>query len=614
MEVAIPLVALGGLYIVSNQNRNRENFQQQAYEGNLPNVDIPNKNYNQNSNEFNANNDLTSKLSTVNTYDGNSVYTDKYFNKDLPNTMVNTTSTQNSSAFTGETPNPQNAQYRSINGSNVGADHFQHNNMQPFFGSHIRTMRTEANSGESILDNYSGAGSQTIKKTERAPLFSPQENMQFAHGAPNMTDFFQSRVNPSLKMSNVKPFADQKVAPGIGGGYTTEGKDGFNSGLMNRNLYLAKTVDELRTQNNPKASEYGLLGHEGPADSSIKRRGDLGIQEKNRPDTFFEMGQERYFTTGGIETAPAVRGIQLDLQEKTNNRQSTTASYSGGAASHTSAQYNAEGEYMPSKHIDLGAVPVKPARRIGAGGGNEADYGMKSAVVYENNRSSNQQDTYFGAFSSAIGAAVSPLLDVVRPSRKENAIGNLRPYQNPGTTVSNSYVYNPADKPAATIRETTEVGKGHLFVDSRARSDGYLIADVNAAPTKRQTQGDFYYAGVGSAGERGRQPRTYDAEYNQRNNDVKSSTLRGYTPSGGIGLMNSNINMTTVPREITQQNRRDIVPTMPYQTASAEAMGRPTGSNQNATTYSNIQLDRTQGDVLQQLKGNPFAISHVKGL
>lgn len=35
MEVAIPLVALGGLYIVSNQNRNRENFQQQKYEGKL---------------------------------------------------------------------------------------------------------------------------------------------------------------------------------------------------------------------------------------------------------------------------------------------------------------------------------------------------------------------------------------------------------------------------------------------------------------------------------------------------------------------------------------------------------------------------------------------------
>ena len=50
MEVAIPLVALGGLYVVSNQNRNRENFQQQKYEGKLPNVDVPNKNYNQNMN------------------------------------------------------------------------------------------------------------------------------------------------------------------------------------------------------------------------------------------------------------------------------------------------------------------------------------------------------------------------------------------------------------------------------------------------------------------------------------------------------------------------------------------------------------------------------------
>ena len=126
-------------------------------------------------------------------------------------------------------------------------------------------------------------------------------------------------------MSNHLP---TKSRTRIGAGYTTEGKDGYNSALLNRNLYLAKTVDELRTQNNPKASGFALLGHEGPADSFIKTRGDLGIQEKHRPDTFFEMGQERYFTTGGIETAPASRGIHLDFQEKTNNRQNTTTSYS----------------------------------------------------------------------------------------------------------------------------------------------------------------------------------------------------------------------------------------------------------------------------------------------
>ena len=119
-----------------------------------------------------------------------------------------------------------------------------------------------------------------------------------------------------------------------------------------------------------------------------------------------------------------------------------------------------------------------------------------------------------------------------------------------GTTVSNSYVYNPADKPAPTIRETTEIGKGHLFVDSLARGDGYLVTDVNAALQNVKHKVISIMLVLEVLEVRGRQPRAYDAEYNQRNNDVKSSTLRGYTPSGGMGLMNSNINMTTIPREI----------------------------------------------------------------
>ena len=75
----------------------------------------------------------------------------------------------------------------------------------------------------SILDNYQGTGSQNIKKVEQAPLFKPQDNMQLINGAPNQNDFYQSRVLPSTKMANVLPWEQQKVAPGIGLGYTTEG-------------------------------------------------------------------------------------------------------------------------------------------------------------------------------------------------------------------------------------------------------------------------------------------------------------------------------------------------------------------------------------------------------
>ena len=72
---------------------------------------------------------------------------------------------------------------------------FKHNNMIPFYGAKIKGQLYDANIAETILDNMVGSGSQTIKKIEQAPMFKPQENMQWPNGAPNMSDFYQSRQN-----------------------------------------------------------------------------------------------------------------------------------------------------------------------------------------------------------------------------------------------------------------------------------------------------------------------------------------------------------------------------------------------------------------------------------
>ena len=71
MELAIPLVAVGGLYIASKQRK--ENFESSK----LPNVNLKDKNYPSDIAESEA--ELTSKLSTVNKYDTPQAYTDKYF-------------------------------------------------------------------------------------------------------------------------------------------------------------------------------------------------------------------------------------------------------------------------------------------------------------------------------------------------------------------------------------------------------------------------------------------------------------------------------------------------------------------------------------------------------
>ena len=599
MELAIPLIALGGLFIVSNQSKksSSETFKNKEYA--LPNVDVPDHNYPFSNNVLmqppdftNPETDLTSNLSTVNRYDGGPVYTDKYFNQSLNAPQLLSNSTFNSNAA---------SQYKSLTGSSVDSSYFRHNNMVPFFGSHLPNQ-PNVNSAESVLDNYTGSGSQVYRKREVAPLFAPGEHIQYANGAPNNSDFYQSRVNPSMRMANVKPFEEIKVGPGLCLGYTAEGSGGYNSGLMCRDQWSEKTVDELRPANKQKASGLVMLGHEGPANSFIKSMGQHGLVEKNRVNTSFEMGPERYMTTTGLEKGQTLHAIPIDRHV---NRPETTTDYMGAAGYGVSSQ-TADGEYMPSKHIDLGAVPFAPAGASGKGGATESDYGIKTKMAYPNNRTANQDDGYFGVFGGSMGAVIAPLLDILRPSRKENTVGTLRPYQNVKAPVMSSYLYNPGDKPATTIRETTENSKFHLNVNANQRGGAYETNPQQPQRLQRDSTTDIYYAGNSSAGSNSRQPRTYDAEYRQRNNDIKSSTIDGRMVPGNMSLMNGDINMSAKNKDPFLTNTRAVMPSMPYESPSTGSMGKLQGTSN--PLYQNIQMDRNSSDIMSALKSNPYTI------
>lgn len=596
MELAIPGVALGLMYVMNGQSNNNSNTENFTGRNALPNTDIPNKNYPDEYPVTNQELDKTSSLSTINRFDnGGSVYTDKYFD-------ANANQQQNND---NEQP-----EFFSLTGEKVGGSYFQHNNMVPFFGSNLRTQDATANNNEGILDNYIGSGSQNITKTEQAPLFAPSENQDWATGAPNMNDFYQSRVNKSMRMANTKPFEEEKVAPGLGLGYTNEGANGFNSGMMMRESWMPKTADEMRVLTNQKSSGHVLLGHEGPAMSAtphIATREQMGVMEKNRPDTSFEMGQERWFTTTGASKGETLHAIPVD---RPGARQETTTSYSGVASSQNPSTYTT-GEYMPSHNIQLGALPLSGANANGRQYATDADFGIKSKKAYPNNRTSNKQDGYFGMVGSSIGAAVAPLLDALRPSRKENVVGTLRPYQNPGTTVPSSYIFNPADRPNATIRETTENSKNHLNVNANQLGGAYQVTQHQAYDTNRQhTSTD--YTGVASAGDGTRQMTSYDSNYNQRNNDIKSSTIDGYMVKGNMNVMNGNINMREKTRDLTLQNTREVTGMMPYQSPDVSNMGRLAGTDNSLK--STIQMERNTPDIMETLKQNPYVVDYKSGL
>ena len=170
MEIAIPLLALGGMYVISNQensnsfkkNKNSENFVNMGkpkpaqY---LPNTNIPPDNYPTMNNSQLVNN--------VKEYEGTNIATDKYFNQNVYQV-----------AEQMNIPVGNNIQdIYSLTGNYVSKTDFIHNNMVPFNGSKPKGQIYNNNNAQTILDNYSGTGSQITKKIEQAPLFKPQENV-----------------------------------------------------------------------------------------------------------------------------------------------------------------------------------------------------------------------------------------------------------------------------------------------------------------------------------------------------------------------------------------------------------------------------------------------------
>ena len=315
----------------------------------------------------------------INTYNNPNQTTDKYFSKSTNYSGISSQKTQ------GGVGNNNNPNVYSLTGEVMNKMDFTHNNQVPYFGAKIKGSTADYNTSEHILDNKQGMGSQLISKEERAPLFTPDQNINFTHGAPNQTNFMHDRMsaNVGMKMSNVTPWEQIKVGPGINQGYNTCGSNGFNSGMESRETWLPKTVDELRTTTNPKLT-FGLDGHQGPAMSNIKNLGIQGKVEKHLPDTYYTSGPDRWFTTTGEQKAQTSRSEVLMPELRSA---STSTQYFGGAADVESGEAAyVKGEYEDSHRQQLDPYQITNAVALGQNSAGVNDHNIQSYKLLPNNR------------------------------------------------------------------------------------------------------------------------------------------------------------------------------------------------------------------------------------
>ncbi len=585
MEFAVPIVALGGLFIASNQDKKKEGYESMGKPVNsLPNNNIPSINYPKQTPVQN---------SKPNKYRNPNTVTDRYFKPSIYNEYRNGPDQFGNVSKTN--------QFKSLTGDELDKGNFKHNNMTPYFGAKVRGSTQNPNVSESVLDNMIGSGSQQIRKLEQAPLFKPQKDMRFANGAPNQTDFYQSRVMPSSKMSNVKLWDEQKVGPGLDAGYGAEGNLGFNSGMAARDKWADRNVDQLRVATNPKMT-YGLQNHEGPATyfnnapATVETQGKV---EKYLPDTYFINTPDRWLTTTGLEKGQTSRAIQVD---KDVNRATTSTSYFGADSNPAGTKMYTPGDYQQPKRPQLKSNPVlNPSGKTGAANG---DYGSQGYKVLPNNRSTTNSSDFLGV-SGFMKAAIAPLMDVLRPSRKENVVGNMNPNGNVQMTVKAPPVFNPADRAPTTIKETT-VGKldcNHLNVQGQV--DGaYIVSEQQSVDQERDTTSCQYYGDGGN----NTGVALYNAAYNQRNNVNKTHVNR--PNQGGMSLLNSEENVHIDKNDNDRRNNRMWVrnsnSTINGTIPSVETYGKINVPQQ----YDNCQnCDRINPDILNAFKENPYTKS-----
>jgi hypothetical protein len=581
-ELAIPLIALGSMYIISNQEKKKEKFTNMSEPKNyLPNTEIIPENYPTLA---------PVKSDNVQRYINPNQITDKYFD---PATYEKTIDKE-----LKDEPN-----FISLSGQPIVGKEFRHNNMTPFFGAKIRGATANANVSESILDNMQGTGTQQFRKKEVAPLFKPQDNVQWAHGMPNQSDFYQSRVNPGTRMANIKPWEEQLVAPGLNQGYGTEGSLGFNSGMGSRESWMPYTVDELRVKTNPKLT-FGLEGHEGPAINLIKNRGLIGQVEKHLPDTYYNNTPDRWLTTTGIEKAQTARGIEI-LQDV--SRPFTTTEYFGTRGrAEGDAGYTPQ-NYQKSHRTEQTCEIVSAPSAAGQNPASTGDYSRDSYKFLPTNRSTVCYSAT-GIVGGVVKAVVAPLLDILRPTRKENVVGNARPYENGKSSVPANVVYNPSDRTKTTNREMLEgkLDNNHLNVQNQ-KDGAYSVSAQQAIENNRDSTNITY---MGNSGGPANQSglRQYDAEYNQHNNPNKTYLNR--PNQGGTQIFNQTDNIKIDKVDCDRDNNRLWVrgsgPTVATALPAPETYGKF-----SARQYydENMNCERIQPDILSAFKQNPYTQS-----
>lgn len=340
--------------------------------------------------------------------------------------------------------------YSEMAGRYFEANSFVHNNMQPYFGSHVK-QNTDVTGNKNILENYTGANDDIrIEKKGVPSFFAPVQGLTNIHGSKISTDFLQSRMVVPTIQNNVQPVPQIRVGKGLGLSTHTAAGGGFHQFEvqdMARNMY--KTVDDLRVANKPKIALTAPINTSGQRGS---KRTSTPIVALNRYKAHYHENLPMFPTSAPIQKE-SLGGI-MTVKDTHRAHALDDPYFAPGISTIKAGTIAAPMSHEPSRRELHGVYDQVVNIRMPSQPGLEDDHGRDSMVVPVTNKEYLVNTERDGIVTSIVKALISPIKDVLRPTKAEFFVRSHREHGPLQPQQPNKLQVHHVDGPRVTVKET----------------------------------------------------------------------------------------------------------------------------------------------------------------
>lgn len=488
--------------------------------------------------------------------------------------------------------------YSELAGVSMTADDFRHNNMMPFFGGSLRGMSVEQDNG-ALMENFSGAAGpgNSMRRTEQAPMFRPEDSAAWTTGAPAFTEqagvFDRYRSSVGATRNNERPFEPTNVGPGLDQGYSARGSGGFAQNDT-RDHIMPKSVDELRTADNPKRVMEGRV----VPGAGMPQRGLIGEVRRDRPETAFDDDRGMIGTRGmdraaGELLSPVVYAIERKKEPLGGGGfgggPETGAFAAGSAGGGRGMPFAPRFQPFEQKLPDSGGMLIG-ATAVHFAPGMAVDAPRPGATVEAFEQPGPAADASLDLWRNMLGPAGSltpgahlSASQAMRPSGKEtteDAGAGSYAFGNMSVRIpSKPPAYDPGNMIARTTLKETGIH------DSRSGNFGagvpHAATDIKPQDLARHTVREFFDDYPHTV----RNPRTLTqegAENRGRAMQPPGATMRdalqGFAPRDGSAVMPGKVPGSYATNDMrVEHTNREFTGQRSYVGAAASRGGEPTG-------------------------------------